>query len=1108
MLTDANARARVLNPTVCAAVTASAGSGKTESLALAYLARLAVVDRPEELLTLTYTRKACAELKQRVLAILSDARSDSEPRSDHEVLRRTIGSKALSRSAAQGWDLERQPDSLRFMTYDAFFQSLATMLPAASGVHESFKVTEDGQALYDEAVNRLMDGSGDTSTDLAMDYLWAHFDGSEERVRRLLVHMLAFREQWLAAVLGVQRREDLERLFADTLDAMLTERLASSARAVEDQWPFLLSVLEEQRDYFDPDSQIYLVADQALPLTGDIGSLADWKALANWVLTKDGKGRRTFNKHQGFPAKTQVTAAEHGDCTERKHSLLEWLQSDQSSDALAALADVQRLPEERLGADDLETLQALVKVLVMGAVQLQVVFQEQNRCDHIEYAMRALTALGHEDAPSELALRMDAALRHILCDEFQDTNAVQFAALARLVSGWEAGDGRTFIAVGDPKQSIYSFRKANPALFVKACEEGLGELALEPLVLETNFRSDKAVIDWVDAVFGDAFPAKADLQRGGVPHSPSSTVRENTERSGVRLLGVTGDTPEASRQNEARVLVEQIQSVINDNASASVAVLVKSRRAAGPLLEQFAAAGMQVKAIDMFPLASMDAVQDIVSLAKFIMEPSNLQYGFEWLRGRCVGMSLADLDALAETQKGDLAQAVAAANLTNDGQQRMARVVPIIGAMIRLRGRESVREITEKAWLTLGGSVYLSNEGERYAVEQVLGLISDLEADNELIVSTFDRRLAVRHGSSLPAEAANVEVMTVHRSKGQEYDFVFIPNAGAASRSSERPALLWEEHGRGVLMAPIPETGREQAEVYEHLYGNEKARTTYELVRQLYVAVTRARVQATLSLCCTEEQSMSYRPAANSLIGQAFNAIHAQTPVQWCEPENLVQSKTRERLRCAASWAMRWSDPARLAALPAEPVFAVSRDELMEGVGQRAERMTGKVGHTLMERVVKGQRDPQALADLGRRLMGQYGLGDRDLPPVIEAMVQKQATSVLVDEIVANRTHTEFRLTGEVNGNISERRIDLWYIDRGQGIIIDHKFTVPGGQETLETFGQRMAATYGAQMDTYRAGMSDLMPEVPWIGFLYFPALDLTVRASNGALISRLSKAA
>src|ERR1035438_729797 len=87
------------------------------------------------------------------------------------------------------------------------------------------------------------------------------------------------------------------------------------------------------------------------------------------------------------------------------------------------------------------------------------------------------------------ALRLDYQIRHLLVDEFQDTSVSQYALLERLTAGWERGDGRTLFAVGDPMQSIYRFREAMVGLFLKACEEGIGDVTLEPLRLSANFRS-------------------------------------------------------------------------------------------------------------------------------------------------------------------------------------------------------------------------------------------------------------------------------------------------------------------------------------------------------------------------------------------------------------------------------------------------------------------------------------------------------------------------------------------------------------------------------------------------------------------------------------------
>jgi len=122
---------------------------------------------------------------------------------------------------------------------------------------------------------------------------------------------------------------------------------------------------------------------------------------------------------------------------------------------------------------------------------------ERGEADFTEIAQGAVRALGTAEAPTDLLLSMDASVRHILVDEFQDTSFSQWELLVLLTSGWQPNDGRTLFLVGDPMQSIYRFRDAQVALFLKAQSEGLGSVQLEPLTLTTNFRSHAGLVDWV-----------------------------------------------------------------------------------------------------------------------------------------------------------------------------------------------------------------------------------------------------------------------------------------------------------------------------------------------------------------------------------------------------------------------------------------------------------------------------------------------------------------------------------------------------------------------------------------------------------------------------------
>ena len=133
----------------------------------------------------------------------------------------------------------------------------------------------------------------------------------------------------------------------------------------------------------------------------------------------------------------------------------------------------------------------------------------------------------------DLALRLDYQLHHILVDEFQDTSWTQFNLLEKLTAGWQAGDGRTLFIVGDGMQSCYGFRNADVSLFLRARDSGIGPVTLQPLQMSVNFRSDAAVVGWVNEVFAEAFPLHDDVLRGGVCYSASEASKATEPAAGV-----------------------------------------------------------------------------------------------------------------------------------------------------------------------------------------------------------------------------------------------------------------------------------------------------------------------------------------------------------------------------------------------------------------------------------------------------------------------------------------------------------------------------------------------------------------------------------------------
>ena len=178
--------------------------------------------------------------------------------------------------------------------------------------------------------------------------------------------------------------------------------------------------------------------------------------------------RKTVNKSQGFPTPKDGGSAEIN--TQAKALFDRLTPNTELADALSV---IRRLPEPEYSDIQWEALEALVRVLPAAAAQLNLVFWERNQTDYIQLAQQAVAAFGSAEEPTELALRLDYRISHILIDEFQDTSRAQFQLLERLTGGWTGTDGRTLFAVGDPMQSIYRFRQAEVALFDRFGMEAL-----------------------------------------------------------------------------------------------------------------------------------------------------------------------------------------------------------------------------------------------------------------------------------------------------------------------------------------------------------------------------------------------------------------------------------------------------------------------------------------------------------------------------------------------------------------------------------------------------------------------------------------------------------
>jgi ATP-dependent helicase/nuclease subunit A len=500
-IADAGARASAVETTGSVLVQAPAGSGKTTLLAQRYLRLLATVDAPERILALTFTRRAAEEMRARVIGALEAGGLAQCPVSlNRQTWELAVAARRHLRGL--GIDLERHPSRLRIETIDSFNAWLAAQLPIVSGAGGRLTLIDNARPLYEEAARRaLLHDRGDNFGN-AVERVLAVGDQRWGPLVGLIVEMLPQRDRWLPFLVGhlhaaVEMDEGqlahVRARFDEDLSLLVKRELARAERILGGE---LLAALgpclsAAARNLGAAREDFVHWQTDASALGAELQDLGRWRGVAVALLTGGGKIRKKVDRKLGFPP----------NCVEKGviQALLEELERrDSAADVVAALCAVRDLPDPCYGDSDWERVRDVAQVLVLAAAELDSVFREKKTVDFPAVSMTALRALGTAEAPTDLSLRLDYRLQHLLLDEFQDTSTTQLDLVQQLTAGWQRGDGRSVFCVGDPMQSIYGFRQAEVRAFLDLAEKGLGAVQFDVERLSSNFRSDPSIFTWVN----------------------------------------------------------------------------------------------------------------------------------------------------------------------------------------------------------------------------------------------------------------------------------------------------------------------------------------------------------------------------------------------------------------------------------------------------------------------------------------------------------------------------------------------------------------------------------------------------------------------------------
>lgn len=1119
---DHGARQQALAPDQSFIIQAPAGSGKTGLLIQRYLRLLSLVDAPEEIIAITFTRKAAAEMKSRILDALNlvknvEVNKQTEPESEHDKMTFALAKAALKRDQEKGWQVIENPGRLRVQTIDSLCAHLTRQMPMLARLGTQPETLDDAEHLYQQAaINTLAELESGAGWSKAIANLVSHLDNDLPRIKNLIVDMLKKRDQWLAYVVQDHDRNDMEQALVRLIEDQLSITATLFPKQFESELLALIQFAATNLAETDPDNVITSCLSITTMPDNNANSLKHWRGITELLLTKTGTWRKQHTVKNGFPPASgnKLAADERASKKKQIQALLTELQK---VDGLQhSLATINTLPPARYTDAEWLIVNALCELLKLAAGQLRLIFAERNQMDFIGIAESAVNALGTDDAPTELALQLDYHIKHLLVDEYQDISVNQYRLLQRLTREWSMDDGRSLFLVGDPMQSIYRFREAEVSLFIKTFHDAsLGNIPLEALRLSVNFRSQQGLVEWVNDSFTNIFPNQDDLITGAVSYTSADAFDKVASSNNVRVYPLYG----RAYKKESQHVVEIIQEIKRASPEDNIAVLVRSRSHLAEIVPALRNVQISFKAIDIEGLGSQSAIQDLLALTRAFLFQADRVAWLACLRAPWCGLSLESLFTLCDQNRERtvwecICDADLVDRLQDEQQRRLQTYKSIYETIQQQKQRLSIRDAIESFWIQLGGPASLLNRTDLENCLTYLSLLETLDQGGSIknLQELIDDVSQLYAAPDLKADN-QIQVMTIHKAKGLEFDHVILPGLGRSPRSNQGDLLVWllrqrDHEQEDLVLAPIREAGQYQAQVYDYINNTDKAKQRYEDARLLYVATTRTRKTCHLighvSLKETKGE-LSCEPQSRSLLSHLWPTVKSvyekhmpATSEQAGEESTLVINQETKRLNkdwqhpelpAGVTWQQTTEDEA-----DAEPVLIE-----FEWAGETIKHI-GSVVHSAIQCIAEqgiAKWTPERINAEQHgfdNALKQFGVPESERADAVQRVVKALLNMVNDDRgqwilsIEHKNQQNEYPISGIVNDKLSNAILDRTFIDAAENRwIIDYKTSRHEGANR-DAFLDHEQERYQDQLNKYALLMKGLGENEIRLG-LYFPLL-------------------
>jgi len=622
-------------------------------------------------------------------------------------------------------------------------------------------------------------------------------------------------------------------------------------------------------------------------------------------------------------------------------------------------------------------------------------------------------------------------------------------------------------------------------LFLLARRDGIGTVELEPVELRANFRSQAGIVAWVNATFARVMPLKEDAATGAVAYGGSVPAHSWLEGDAVTVHPFF----DKDYAGEAARVVELVCGAHAPDPEATVAILVRTRSHLADIVPQLKAAGLAFRAVEIEGLAHRPVVQDLLALTRALSHPGDRLAWLSVLRAPWCGLKLEDLSGLTEGEGQTVFELMQdsgpLSRLSADGRARLERSRAVLQQAIAGRLRSSLRDSVEAAWLALGGPACVEDPTD---LEDAGIYLDHLESHEQAgaIDAAFEAGLEKLY--ALPDLRADerLQVMTMHKAKGLEFDHVILPGLARTPRNDDKKLFLWIEtaaRGKaGLLLAPIQEAGADTDPIYAWLQRLESAKAGLESARLLYVAATRARQRLHLLGDVRVKDGAITLPAKNTLLGKLWPvvdrdfeaALRSHAPAIRA-PAVTPEMPDQSLVRLSSGWGAPLT-PAGAAWPAPEDEARVQEDIEFSWAGETA-RHVGSVVHRWLQRIAEDQLrgwDAARIASLGTQFekeLAAHGVAPRELGAAREKVAAAVAGALLDERgrwLLGPRDEavSEMRLRSFRDGRLRTLVIDRTFVEDGKRWIVDYKTSRHEGAG-LEAFLESERERYAQQLARY-----------------------------------------